>query len=85
MNNYIKITEIDDDYLTGKVYGSISKGDIVELYDNLNNPLEIYSHIEQILIYGIEYELIEHGYEAMFIVPGLEKSILDKGMRLVKD
>lgn len=85
MNNYIKITEIGEYYLTGKVYGSISKGDIVELYDNLNNSLQIYSHIEHILIYGIEYDLIEHGYEAMFIVPGLDKSILDKGMRLVKD
>ena len=85
MNNYIKITEIHDNSILGKVYGTINKGDIVELYDNINNSLEIFTHIENILIFGIEYDSLEHGYEATFIVPGLDKSLLDTGMKLVKD
>ncbi len=85
MNNYLKITSITNEGITCKAYGTLNKDDIVELYDNLNNPLGIFSHVETILMFGIEFDTIDHGYEALFILPGLDESILDLGMKLVRD
>ena len=85
MNNYIKILSFNSKYITAQVYGTIKKDDLVELYDTLKNPLGIYSHIESISVFGLDYETLEHGLTASFICPGLDESILDVGMRLVVD
>lgn len=85
MNNYIKILSFNSKYITGQVYGTIKKDDLVELYDTLKNPLGIYSHIESISLFGLDYETLEHGCSADFTCPGLDESILDVGMRLVVD
>lgn len=85
MNNYIKIKEIKSDYIVGQVVGDIFQGDLVELYDNLKNPLGIYTSVKTILYFGIDYDSIQNGYEASFYLPGLSNSLLDTGMYLVRD
>lgn len=82
-NSYFKIVEYNSEYITGLVVGSINKDQIVELYDSLNNPLGIYSHIEEIKIYGIEFDSISNGQTALFKCPGFDISLLDNGMKIV--
>lgn len=83
INNYIKITDYDNFEIVGIVHGAIKKDSLVELYDSLNNPLGIYSHVDSINIYGIEYDEVSHGITARFICPGLSADLLDKGMKVV--
>ncbi len=85
MNNYIKIKEIKSDCIVGQVVGEIFQGDLVELYDNLKNPLGIYTSVKTILYFGIDYDSIQNGYEASFYCPGLSNNLLDTGMYLVRD
>lgn len=84
MNNYIKIKEIyGNNNISGTVYGNVKVGDLVELYDSINNSLNIFSHIESINIFGIEYDSLSHGITASFICPGFNEDFLDKGMKIV--
>ncbi len=81
--NYIKVERFQDELISGVVNGIVRKDDLVEVYDLLNNPLGIYSHIEAISLFGIHYTEIEDGTMASFYIPGLLDEFLDKGYKIV--
>ena len=82
-NNYIKVERFKDFLISGTVSGVVKVNDLVEVYDLLNNPLGIYSHIEAISIMGIHYDYIENGTSASFLIPEIYESLLDKGYKIV--
>ncbi|MCR5786870.1 MAG: hypothetical protein K6G28_04145 [Acholeplasmatales bacterium] len=83
LNNYIRVERFKDELISGTVSGTVSKGALVELYDSLNNPLGIYSHIEEISLLGIHYDSISEGTLASFYIPSFQASFLDKGYKIV--
>ncbi len=83
MKNYIKVERFKDELISGPVSGIVKINDLVEVYDILNNPLGLYSHIEAISLFGIHYDYIEDGTSASFYIPGIEANVLDKGYKIV--
>ncbi len=83
MTNYIKVERFKDELVSGPVTGLVKVNDLVEVYDILNNPLGIYSHIEAISLFGIHYDTIEDGTSASFYIPGIVEDVLDKGYKIV--
>ena len=81
--NYIRIERFNDEFVSGRVNGIIKLNDLVEIYDLMNNPLGIYSHVEVISLMGIHYEEVDNGTSASFYLPGINGSILDKGYKVV--
>jgi hypothetical protein len=83
INNYIRIERFKDELISGTVHGTVLKGDLVELYDSLNNPLGLFSHIEEISLLGIHYDSISEGTLCSFYIPSFTSDILDKGYKVV--
>ena len=83
MNNYIIVERFKDELVSGTVNGTVKKGDLVELYDFLDNPLGIYSHIEEISFFGIHYDSIEDGTLASFYIPSISSDMLYSGIKIV--
>jgi hypothetical protein len=83
LNNYIRVERHNDEFVSGRVIGFVKVNDLVEVYDLMNNPLGIYSHIEAISVMGIHYDSIDEGTSASFYLPGINSQILDKGYKIV--